>query len=184
MGQLPAELARVILTEEELRVIVARLAKELARDYGDKSPVFVVTLKGAFIFAADLTRQLDFPFTLEFVRTSSYSGDHSTGKVKLEYADNLKDRLKSRHVVIIEDILDTGLTLRALLAALAQFETASLEVCTLLTKPSRLQIPIQPRYTGQEMPDEFLVGYGLDWNEQFRCLPYIASVNPRAVSQD
>ena len=184
MADLPADLTRIVLTEEELQVIVHRLAKELTRDYGGKCPVFVITLKGAFIFAADLTRRLDFPYTLEFVRTSSYRGTRTTGKVRLEYADDLRERLEGRHVVIIEDILDTGLTLQALLSWLGQCETASLEVCTLLTKPSRLQVPIGPKYVGREMPDEFLVGYGLDWNERFRCLPYIASVRTQAIPGD
>ncbi len=162
----------LLIDKKRIAAAIGRLAGEISRDYRDKNPVLVGILKGCFIFMADLTRQMDFPFEVEFVRLSSYGGETETsGEVKLLcplYTD-----IKDRHVILIEDIVDTGLTIDFLLKYLGEMQPASVKLCALLDKPSRRKTPVEIDYLGFTVPGKFVVGYGTDWNERYRCLPDI-----------
>ena len=156
----------------EIEAAVSRLASEINKDYHDKNPLLLGILKGSFMFMADLIRHLDFPLEVEFVRLSSYGrGRASSGKVKM--VQGLHSLIKGRHVLVIEDIVDTGLTTASFLNYLRKKKPASLKLCTLTDKPSRRQVPVTIDYLGLTVPNKFLVGYGLDWDERFRNLPDI-----------
>ena len=153
-------------------MVVNRLAAEIRRDYQDKSPLLVGVLKGSFVFMADLVRQLDFPLEVDFIRLSSYGrGKESLGKVKV--VPGLRSSVRGRHVLVVEDIVDSGLTTSFLLDYLKGKKPASVKLCALTEKPARRQVPVVIDYLGLTVPDEFLVGYGLDWDEKFRNLPDI-----------
>ena len=152
--------------------MVERLAAEIKRDYQGKHPLLIGILKGSFMFMADLIRFLNFPLEVEFIRLSSYGGGkESSGEIKV--VQGLRSPIKGRDVLVIEDIVDTGLTLSFLLDYLWKRKPASLKLCTLTDKPSRRQAPVTIDYLGTTVPDKFLVGYGLDWDEEFRNLPDI-----------
>lgn len=163
---------RVLFTSEEIAATIKRLAAEISQDYHGKHPVLVGILKGSFMFMADLIRLLDFPLEVEFIRLSSYGrGRRSSGKIKV--VQGLHSPIKGRDVLVIEDIVDTGLTTSFLLDYLQGEKPASLKLCTLTDKPSRRQVPVTIDYLGLTVPDKFLVGYGLDLDEKFRNLPDI-----------
>ena len=163
---------KVLITRGEIEGIVARLAAEIARDYRDKNPILLGILKGSFVFMADLVRKLDFPLEIEFIRCSSYGGGReSSGSVKAVYG--LRCDIKDRHVLVIEDIIDTGITLAFLMKYLKKKRPASLKLCALTDKPSRRRIPLKIDYIGREVPDRFIVGYGIDCDEKYRNLPDI-----------
>ncbi len=162
----------ILFSHDEIKATVRRLAAEIKKDYQDKHPILIGVLKGSFMFMADLVRFLDFPLEVEFVRLSSYGrGRQSSGKVRV--VKGLTSSIKGRDVLIIEDIVDTGLTTSFLLDYLRKKKPASLKLCTLTDKPSRRQTPVIIDYLGFTVPDKFLVGYGLDWDEKFRNLPDI-----------
>ncbi len=162
-----------LLAGAEIEAAVSRLAEEVTRDYQDKRPILIGILKGVFVFMADLVRQLDFPLEVEFVRLSSYgSGRQTSGRV--EVVQGLSCPVKERHVLVVEDIVDTGITVAFLIDYLRNEEPASLKLCTLMDKPSRRRVPVTIDYTGFTVPDKFLVGYGLDCDEQYRNLPDIS----------
>jgi len=155
--------------------MVRRLAAEISRDYHDKNPVLIAVLKGSFVFLADLVRLLDFPLEIEFIRLSSYGkGKESSGRIKV--VQGLRSEVRGRHVLIIEDIVDTGLTINFLLDYLRQKKPASVRLCSLTDKPSRRKSAVTIDYLGFTVPDRFLVGYGLDWDEKFRYLPDICII--------
>jgi hypoxanthine phosphoribosyltransferase len=163
---------RVLIGREEIRDTVARLADEIKKDYQDKQPLFIGVLKGSFVFMADLIRQLDLPLEIDFVRLSSYgAGEETSGKVKIVHG--LKTVIRGKHVLIVEDIVDTGVTISFLLNYLKRKKPASLKLCALTDKPSRRQVPVSIDYLGFTLPDKFIVGYGLDLDEKFRNLPDI-----------
>ncbi len=163
---------RVLFSRGEIEATVKKLADEIRKDYQAKHPLLIGILKGSFMFMADLIRHLDFPLELEFIRLSSYGrGRESSGKVKV--VQGLHSPIKAREVLVIEDIVDTGLTISFLLDYLQKKQPASLKLCALTDKPSRRQVPINIDYLGFTVPDKFLVGYGLDWDEKFRNLPDI-----------
>ena len=163
---------RVLLDRREIQTAVERLGAEISRDYHDRHPVLVAVLKGSFIFLADLIRLLDFPLEVEFIGLSSYGkGVESSGRIKV--VQNLRCDIRDRHVLIIEDIVDTGLTTSFLLDYLKKKKPASIKVCTLTSKPSGRKFPVTVDYLGFTVPDKFLVGYGLDCSEKFRNLPDI-----------
>ncbi len=166
---------RVILTPEQIQRRVDELAEEIKRDLGDKTPLVVVVLKGAFIFAADLVRRFDFPYELDFIATSSY-GDatESTGVVKL--LKDLDEPVKGRTVLLVEDIIDTGLTLHYLYELLQIRQPERLEVAAFLSKRARRSFEVPVKYIGFEIPNLFVVGYGLDYNQMFRGLPYVVGI--------
>lgn len=161
----------LLLTRDEIEATVKRLAAEIGQDYRDKHPVLVGILKGSFMFMADLIRLLDFPLEVEFVRLSSYGGGKSPGKIKL--VQGVQTKIKDRHVLVIEDIIDTGLTTAFVLEHLKQENPASLKLCTLTDKPARRKVPVNIDYLGLTVPNRFVVGYGIDWDERFRYLPDI-----------
>ena len=163
---------RILFNSREIEATVRKLAAEIRRDYQDKCPLVVGILKGSFVFMADLVRLLDFPLEVEFVRVSSYGrGKESSGKVNV--VQGLRSQVRGRDVLVIEDIVDTGLTVAFLLDYLRRKKPASLKLCALTDKPSRRQTAVTIDYLGFTVPDKFVVGYGLDWDEKFRNLPDI-----------
>ena len=163
---------KLLFSREEIEATVARLAAEISRDYRSHCPLLVGVLKGSFMFIADLIRLLDFPLEVEFIQLSSYGrGRESSGKV--EVVQGLGSSVKGREVLIIEDIVDTGRTTAFILDYLRQKKPASLKLCSLTDKPARRQIPVIIDYLGFTIPNKFIVGYGIDWDEKFRYLPDI-----------
>lgn len=165
----------VLFTAKEIAAAVERLAAEIRRDYADKNPVLIGILKGSFVFLADLVRALDFPLQVEFAQLSSYGhGRESAGKVTV--VKDVPDSIKGRHVIVVEDIVDTGLTVDFFLKHLKKKGAASVKLCSLTDKPARTEVPIKIDYLGMEVPDKFIVGYGIDWDERFRYLPDICAI--------
>jgi hypoxanthine phosphoribosyltransferase len=163
---------RILFTRAEIEAKVDKLAARIRRDYLDKHPTLICVLKGSFMFTADLIRRLNFPLEVEFVQLSSYGGGReSSGKIKV--VQGLRSPIKGRDVLVIEDIVDTGITISYLLGYLRRKKPASLKLCALTDKPSRRQVPVTIDYLGFTVPDKFLVGYGLDLDEKFRNLPDI-----------
>jgi len=161
----------ILFTRDEITATVKKLAAEIRQDYQDKHPILIGVLKGSFVFMADLIRLLDFPLEVEFVRLSSYGGGKSPGKIKL--VQDVQSKIEGRHVLVIEDIIDTGLTTTFVLEHLGKKKPASLKLCTLTDKPSRREVTVNIDYLGLTVPNKFIVGYGIDWNERFRYLPGI-----------
>ena len=170
-----SEVMRILLTEEQIAEKVRSLGAQLSADYREKNPVLVGCLKGCVVFLADLMREITVPHAIDFVRTSSYGkGQVSDG---VEEADIFDVNIRGRHAVIVEDIVDTGLTLGYLTEALTKQEPLSLKVCALLVKPGAHRAPVAVDYRGFDIPGDFVVGYGLDWGERYRDLPYVAVVD-------
>lgn len=162
----------VLITRDEIEQAVARLAAEIRQDYQGKQLLVVGVLNGSFMFMADLIRQLDLPLEIDFIKLSSYgAGKQTSGRVKK--AHDLKASIKDKDVLVIEDIVDTGLTSSYLLDYLQKKKPSSLRFCSLTDKPSRRQVPVTINYLGFTIPDKFIVGYGLDFDEKFRNLPDI-----------
>jgi hypoxanthine phosphoribosyltransferase len=165
----------ILFTREEVEATVNRLAAEIRKDYHGKNPLLIGILKGSFVFMADLIRLLDFPLEVEFITLSSYGrGRESSGKIRV--VKGLRAEVKGRDVLLIEDIVDTGRTISFLLDYLRKKKPASLRLCALTDKPSRRQIPVNIDYLGFTVPNKFIVGYGIDWDEKFRYLPDICFV--------
>ncbi|MCE5254350.1 MAG: hypoxanthine phosphoribosyltransferase [Actinomycetia bacterium] len=163
---------RVLISTEELQARIDELAGAITGDYEGTRPVLVCVLKGAVFFIADLTRRLPFDLEIEFMAVSSYGqSSESSGVVRI--LKDLDTDIEGRHVLIVEDIIDSGLTLQYLTKSLRTRNPASLEIVTLLSKPSRRTAELECRYTGFEIPNEFVVGYGLDYAEKYRNLPYV-----------
>ncbi len=171
---------KILLSEEQIQAKVSEMAATLSREYADKDPVFVGVLKGVVIFFADMVRKVSIPCEIDFMCISSYGGINSTGDVTVK--KDLSVDIKGRHVVILEDIYDTGRSLDFTYKYLLSKEPASLKICTLLDKPERRVpgIDLKPEYVGFTIPNEFVVGYGLDFNEHYRNLPYIGVMKPEA----
>jgi|TARA_B100000315_G_C14556511_1_gene578423 hypoxanthine phosphoribosyltransferase len=166
---------QVLFTKDEIEATVRRLAAEIRRDYQGKHPLLIGVLKGSFVFMADLIRLLDFPLEVEFIKLSSYGrGMESSGKIKV--VQGLRASVRDREVLVIEDIVDTGMAVFFLLEYLRKKKPASLRLCSLTDKPSRRQVPVTIDYLGFTVPNKFIVGYGIDWDERFRNLPDICTV--------
>ena len=166
------DIESVFFTEEEIKAKVAQLGAQISEAYTDKEPVFIGVLKGSFVFMADLMRTIDVYCDVDFMATSSYgAGTSTTGAVKI--TKDLTHNIENRHVIIVEDILDSGMTLSYLTKYLKVRNPASIKICTLLDKPSRRKTDITADYVGFLCPDAFIVGYGLDYAERYRNLPYI-----------
>jgi hypoxanthine phosphoribosyltransferase len=164
--------AEILLSREEIAATIGRLAVEVRRDYAGKDPLLLGILKGSFVFMADLVRRLDFPLEIDFVRLSSYGrGMETTGNIRV--LQGLRSPVRGRDVLVIEDIVDTGLTTTYFLDYLRKKKPASLRLCSLVDKPARHRVPVVIDYLGFAVPDRFLVGYGLDWDEKYRNLPDI-----------
>lgn len=166
------EQLKVLLTEEEIKKGVKRLALEINRDYQQKHPLLLGILKGSFVFMADLIRLLEIPVEIEFVRLSSYgSAKVTSGEIKMVYG--LRSKIKGRDVLVIEDIVDAGITVSYFLDYLRRKKPSSLKLCALFDKPSRRKVAVAIDYLGFTIPDKFVVGYGLDYDERFRHLPQL-----------
>jgi hypoxanthine phosphoribosyltransferase len=174
-----SDVASVLYPEAEIRDRVRELGQDITRDYAGRPPVLISILKGGVVFLADLIRKIDLPLRVDFMSISAYaSGSESSGVVRI--LKDLDHDIGGEHVLVVEDIIDTGLTLSYLLSALAAREAASVEVCTLLDKSVRRIAPLDIRYRGFDCPDRFVVGYGLDYLERYRNLPFIIAVNDQA----
>ncbi len=183
MSTLHPDLEKVLLTEEELKARVAQLGEEISRDYAGKEPVLVAILRGSYVFMADLSRALNILCRVDFMSVSSY-GASATSSGQVNIIKDLSDSIEGRDVIVVEDILDTGNTLHYLFQILQARHPASLKLCVLLDKPSRRTKPISADYVGFTVPDEFVVGYGLDYNEHYRNLPYIGVLKREVYAKD
>ena len=174
------EILRVLLSEEEIAARVAELGDRLSRDYEGKNPIFVGVLKGVVVFFSDVIRKIRVPCQIDFMWISSYAGTESTGNMVVKR--DVSEDIKGRHVVILEDIFDTGSSLQFTYDHLLAKEPASLKICTLLDKPERRRsgVTVKTDYVGFVIPNEFVVGYGLDYREQYRNLPYVGILKPEA----
>ncbi len=161
----------VLISEADLAARVKALGAEITRDHAGRSLVVIGVLKGSFIFLADLVRAIDLPVSIDFIGISSYQGTRSTGVVQI--TSDLTRPIEGKDVLLVEDIVDTGLSMRYLLDNLATRKPASLQVCALLEKPSRAIVKVPIAYRGFEIGDEFVVGYGLDWDGKMRNLPFV-----------
>jgi hypoxanthine phosphoribosyltransferase len=168
-------IGETLVSQDELRHRVAELGREVSRDYDGRELVMVGVLKGAVLFLADLMRSIDVPCEIDFMAVSSYgSQTDSSGVVRI--LKDLDAPIEGRHVLIVEDIIDSGLTLHYLMRNLRARNPASLEVCALLTKPERLRVDLSPRYVGFEIANRFAIGYGLDHAQRYRNLDYVAAL--------
>ena len=170
------DIERILISEEEIQKKVAEMGKKISQDFRDKDPLFVGVLKGCFIFMADLMRYVDIRCSMDFMAVSSYSGTTSTGAVKIN--KDLSEDIEGRHIIIVEDILDSGVTLNYLKNFLMVRKPASISIATLMDKPARRKADVYADYSCFEIPDAFVVGYGLDYNEHYRNLPYIGVLKP------
>ena len=167
----------ILYSEEQLRQRVKELGTQITADYAGKEPVLASVLRGSYIFMADLTRAIDLPVTVDFMAVSSYgAGTKSSGQVEIK--KDLSDSIEGRDLIIVEDILDSGNTLFYLMEILKARKPASIRICTLMDKPDRRTQPIVADYVGFTIPDAFVVGYGLDYNEKYRNLPYVGILKP------
>ena len=171
------DILKVLFSEDQLKTRVQELAQQITRDYAGKEIMLIAVLRGSFIFMADLCRAIDLPCTLDFMSVSSYGkGSSSSGQVQI--TKDLSEDISGRHIIVVEDILDSGNTLSYLLKLLEQRKPASIRLCTLLDKPERRVKQVEVHYSGFSIPDAFVVGYGLDYAEQYRNLPYIGILKP------
>jgi hypoxanthine phosphoribosyltransferase len=174
------DIEKILLTEEQIKTRIKELGAELSREYDGKNPLVVGVLKGVVVFYADMIRAMDVPCQLDFMWISSYHGTNSTGTMNVRC--DLSAQVKGRHVLILEDIFDTGNSLQYTYDYLMAKEPASLKICTLLDKPERRNpaVTVKADYTGFVIPNEFVVGYGLDFNERYRNLPFVGVLKPEA----
>ena len=180
VNELTAAVSDILIGEDTLQSRIGELGAEISDDYRGRDLLLIGVLKGAVFFMADLMRQIDIPCEVDFMAISSYgAGVDSSGVVRI--LKDLDVSIEGRNVLVVEDIIDSGLTLSYLLRNLDAREPASLEICALLTKPSRREIDIHTRYTGFEIPNKFVIGYGLDFAERYRNLPYIGVLHPSLV---
>ena len=178
---LEKDIQEVLFTREELEKRVRELAAQITADYRGKEILLISVLRGSFVFMADQCRFIDLDCTVDFMAVSSYgSGTSSTGQVQI--TKDLSGDISGKHVVVVEDILDSGNTLSYLLKLLEQRKPASIRLCTLLDKPERRTKPVEVSYCGFTIPDAFVVGYGLDYDEHYRGLPYIGILKPEVYS--
>ena len=179
---LEKDIEKVLYTEEQLKARVKELGAEITRDYAWRTPLIASVLRGSYVFMADLTRAIDLPISVDFMAVSSYgSGTSSSGQVQI--LKDLSDSIDGRDLIIVEDILDSGNTLYYLMQVLKARNPASIKLATLLDKPERRTKPIKSDYCGFTIPDAFIVGYGLDFAEKYRNLPYIGVLKPELYEQ-
>ena len=177
------DIQKILVTEEQIQRRIAEMGQELTREYADKFPVIVGVLKGVVVFFADMVRQIKVPCQMDFLWISSYQGTDSTGQMVVKRDVGVD--VKGRHVLILEDIYDTGNSLDFTVRHLLEKQPASLKICTLLDKPERRKpgITLKPDYVGFTVPNEFVVGYGLDYNEEYRNLPYVGILKPEVYGK-
>ena len=170
-NELEKDIVGVVYSADDIQAMVLRLGEQLSRDYAGKNPLLVVVLKGSVVFAADLMRALTIACEVDFITVSSYVGTQSSGTINVIH--DLRTDISGRDVIVVEDIVDSGLTLRKLKELLLERNPSSLKICALLDKPSGRKVELAADYAGDEVGDKFIVGYGLDYNEKYRNLPYI-----------
>ena len=177
------DIEKILLTEEQIQAKVAELGAILKEEYRDKNPIVVGVLKGVVIFYADMIRAMDIPCQMDFMCVSSYRGTESTGRTQI--SKDLSSDIYGRHVLILEDIFDTGNSLEFIVGHLKNKQPASLKICTLLDKPERRKpgVKVKCDYTGFVIPNEFVVGYGLDFDEKYRNLPYVGILKPETYQK-
>ncbi len=170
-------ISQILFTEDQIKNRIEEIASQINGDYKNKFPIFVGVLKGVFIFMADLLRKIEIDCDVDFLAISNYSNDaRNRGVVRL--VKDLDLSIEGRHVIFIEDVIDTGLTINYLLRNLRERNPASLKICTLFNRPSRRLIDLSIQYKGFDLEDKFIVGYGLDYQERFRNLPYVGIIKP------
>ncbi|CAD2071961.1 hypoxanthine phosphoribosyltransferase [Phocicoccus pinnipedialis] len=175
------DISEIVLTEEEIVSLAKSLGEQITKDYEGKKPILVALLKGSIMFMTDLIKNIDTHIEIDFMDVSSYVGTQSSGEVKI--LKDLSSSIEGRHIIIVEDIVETGNTLNSIVDFLQYRKAASVEICTLLDKPvpSRT-LDVEVKYIGTKIPDGFVVGYGLDFNEFYRNLPYIGLLKPELYS--
>jgi hypoxanthine phosphoribosyltransferase len=173
--RMPDEIEEIIFSEDQIRIRVNDLAHQISEDYSNRQLVFISVLRGSVFFATDLARKVDLHLSMDFLSISSY-GEGSEGVVRI--TKDLEENIAGKDVLLIEDIVDTGFTLKYLLRTLGSRNPKSLEVCALLDRRARRIIELDLKYIGFEIPDKFVVGYGLDYKQKYRNLPYIGVVKP------
>jgi hypoxanthine phosphoribosyltransferase len=179
---LTADIAEVLITAEEIQTRVNELGAQISADYAGKDPLLVGVLRGVFVFMADLVRAITIPIGVDFIAITSYdSTSRKRGVVR--FTKDLEICIEGRHVLFVEDVIDTGLSLRYILRSLETREPASLQLCTLFDKPRTRLLELDIAYTGFVLPDEFVVGYGLDYDERYRNLPFVGVLKERAITQ-
>ena len=177
------DIQEILISEEQLRSRIAELGEELTRDYAGKDPIIVGVLKGVVVFYADMVRQIRVPCQMDFMWISSYQGTDSTGQMVVKR--DVSADIKGRHVLILEDIFDTGNSLEFTVNHLKEKNPASIKICTLLDKPERRRegVTLKADYVGFTIPNAFVVGYGLDYNEKYRNLPYVGILKPEVYTK-
>lgn len=170
------DIKQVVLSEEDIQNIARRLGEQITEDYEGKTPVLIALLKGSIMFMSDLIKYIDTHLQIDFMDVSSYIGTKSSGEVKI--LKDLSTSVDGRHVLIVEDIVETGTTLNSIMGLIKSRNAESLEIVTLLDKPVNRKTEVDVKYIGTEIPDGFVVGYGLDFNEKYRNLPYIGLLKP------
>jgi hypoxanthine phosphoribosyltransferase len=182
MRMIHDDVEEVLLSSHALQQRVRELGRQLSADYAGRDPVLVSVLKGSIVFLADLMRAMEIPLSLDLMEVSSYgSGTETSGQVRI--LKDLSASIEGRDVLVVEDIIDTGLTLNYLLRYLAERNPASLRICCLLDKPARRLAEIEIDYTGFTIPDRFVIGYGLDYDERYRNLPYVGVLRPSVYTE-
>lgn len=176
------DIERILLSEEEIAAKVKELGAQISKDYADKNPIIISVLKGSFMFMADLVRAVTVPCTVDFMSVSSYGGGTtSSGEVKI--VKDFDESIDGRHIIVVEDILDSGRTLSYLMKNMKARGAASISLCTFLDKPDRRVVPVEVAYKGFTVPDAFIVGYGLDYDQQYRNLPYVGVLKPSVYGE-
>ncbi|MBR4072439.1 MAG: hypoxanthine phosphoribosyltransferase [Clostridia bacterium] len=174
------DVERVLVSEEEIKEICKKLGSQISKDYAGKRLLLVSVLKGAVVFLADLMREITCDCELDFMAVSSYSGTKTTGVVK--FKKDMDVNPEGQDILIVEDILDSGITLSYLKKVLMDRNAASVKVCTFLDKPANRKTDIEAEYVGKAVPDEFVIGYGLDYNEKYRNLPFVGVLSPKVYA--
>jgi len=174
------DISEIVLSEEDIERIVTHLGETITKDYEGKTPIMVGLLKGSVLFMGDLIKKIDTHLEIDFMDVSSYVGTKSTGEVQI--LKDLSGSVDGRHVLIVEDIIETGTTLNSIIDLIKYRNAASIEIVTLLDKPVNRKLHVDVKYIGTEIPDGFVVGYGLDFDEKYRNLPYIGLLKPEFYS--
>ena len=183
MYDMNRDIDHILVSEQQLRDKVAELGAAISRDYAGRDLLLVSILKGAVVFMADLMRAVTIPCGIDFMVVSSYGGANTTTTGLVKIVKDLDQDLTGKDVLIVEDILDTGVTLSHLVPMLQMRNPNSVKICAILSKPSRRQADIEPDYKGFDVPDEFVVGYGLDYDEKYRNLPYVGVLKPQVYNK-
>ena len=183
MATLDRDIDHILVTEEQLKAKVNELGAQITQDYEGRDLLLVSILKGSVVFMADLMRAIRMPCGIDFMVVSSYGGANTTSTGLVKIVKDLDQDLSGKDLLIVADILDTGITLSHLVPMLKLRNPASVRLCTILSKPSRRKADIEPDYLGFEVPDEFVVGYGLDYDEKYRNLPYVGVLKPEVYSK-